>query len=148
MRVSRRDRPGFAPESALSPPNGGIPAGQLEITGLRCETTLGVAPEERVAPRQVSVDIKIALDLAAAAESDALADTVDWAALCEALRTLARQSSSQLAESLCGALLDATLGFDERILEAEVAVHKTGALPGGADAAVRLRRAKVGWLQR
>ena len=143
-RISAPKRP-FSPKKRTLPPPTAprSGAGQLILSGLRCETTLGVRPEERAAKRLVVIDLAVTLDLSAATRSDDLADTVDWAALCGKLRSRARRSRFRLAEALAGALLATVLAFDPRITAAEIKVHKPGALPGGADAAVRLSTADV-----
>ena len=50
-----------------------------------CEGRLGVSEEERELPQLVEVDVEVEADLAAAGASDALADTVDYGPLVEAV---------------------------------------------------------------
>ena len=56
---------------------------RIEIRDLRVTGTHGVLPEERDRAQPFSVDIVAWVDMAAAQESDDLADTVDYGALAQ-----------------------------------------------------------------
>jgi dihydroneopterin aldolase len=56
---------------------------RIELRGLRAVGTHGVLPEERQRAQPFEVDVDVEADLSAAGRSDALADTVDYAALAE-----------------------------------------------------------------
>lgn len=105
------------------------PADGIRIDGLRLSAVLGVFPEERAAPREVVAHLRIGVDLSAAARSDDLRDTVDWAALCARLRRRAASRSWKLAESLAAALADAALE-DPRAAWVRLRLEKPAALPG------------------
>ena len=121
-------------------PSGSFPD-EIRLSGLRLETVLGVRPDERLAPRKVVADVRLFLDLGPAARSDELADTVDYAALADRLRAVARQSSFRLVEALAGALADETLA-DPRVRAVAVTLEKPGAVPG-AEVRVTLFRTPV-----
>ncbi|MBI2755485.1 MAG: dihydroneopterin aldolase [Chloroflexi bacterium] len=55
--------------------------GCLEIRGLRCQSRIGAYAGEADVPRVLLVDLRAWLSLAAAADTDALVDSVDFAAL-------------------------------------------------------------------
>ena len=118
---------------------GGV-SDEIRLSGLGLETVLGVQPEERLAPRKVVADIRLFLDLGPAARSDELADTVDYAALADRLRAVARQSSFRLVEALAGALADEALA-DPRVRAAAVTLEKPGAVPGAEVRATLFRTA-------
>lgn len=101
----------------------------LRIDGLRLAAVLGVFPEERSAPREVVVHLRLGVDVAAASRSDDLRDTVDWAVLCARLRERAAARPYKLAEALAGALADAALE-DPRVEWVRLRLEKPGALPG------------------
>lgn len=105
------------------------PADEIRIDGLRLVSTLGVHPEERAAPRELVAHLRLGVDLASAVRSDALADTVDWAALCSKLRAVAARRADRLAETLAAALADAALE-DPRVAWVRLRLEKPGALPG------------------
>lgn len=114
-------------EKKALPP--GAPADEICIDGLRLASTLGVHPEERAAPRELIAHLRLGVDLAPAARSDALADTVDWAALCAKLRAVAARRADRLAETLASALADAVLEHP-RVAWVRLRLDKPGALPG------------------
>ena len=119
----------------------GAPADELRIDGLRLATTLGVHPEERRAPRELVAHLRLGVDLAPAARSDDLGDTVDWAALCSKLRAVAARRADRLAETLAAALADAALE-DPRVAWVRLRLEKPGALPGVDSLSVVLFRAR------
>jgi FolB domain-containing protein len=78
------------------------------IQGLQLEAVIGVHAWERRAPQPLRLDLELGIDLGAAAASDDLCDTLDYAAVCERLRAHARASTCRLVETLaeqCCALL-------------------------------------------
>jgi len=77
------------------------------------------------------------VDVSEARRSDALADTVDYAAVASAVRSIVETSSFALLERLGQEILD-VLMRDRRIVEAEVAIAKPGLL-AGATPVVRVR---------
>ncbi len=65
---------------------------RILISGLRVETRVGWTDEERAKPQFVLVDLDLETDVATSSASDALADTVDYAAV---ISEVARYVSSQ-----------------------------------------------------
>ena len=112
----------------VSPPET-APADRVSLLGMVLRTTIGFNPEERMAPRDLEADIRLAVDLRAAGRSDDLADTVDYAALAERLRAVAAAARFRLLESLAEALAAEALA-DPRVAAAEIALRKPGAVPG------------------
>lgn len=97
--------------------------GCVEIRGLRLDGVHGVLEGERRAPQPFEIDIDLFLDMAAAAESDDLADTVDYARAVDAAAAVVSGPPHRLLESLAGAVADAVLA-DDRVAMATVAVRK------------------------
>ena len=113
----------------------------IRIRKLQLSVFLGVYPDEQKALRPTFVDIELGLDLSLAASSDALADTVDYAALTDAIRTrCAPPLRFALVERLAGEIADICLGFDERIESVRVTVGKPGAIIGAETVEVELFR--------
>lgn len=103
---------------------------RLTLRGMRFAGRHGVLPEERRTPQPFEVDLVLHLDLAAAAASDELKDTVNYAEVFERVRAVIEGPSHRLIESLAGTIADAVL-VDPRIDELEVRVRKPQApLPG------------------
>lgn len=113
----------------------------IVLSGLRAYGFHGVLPEERRDGQWFIVDVRLELDLAPAAASDAVADTVHYGELAEALSAVATGKPVDLIETLAQRLADVCLA-DRRVAAAEVCVHKPQApipLPF-ADVAVSIRR--------
>lgn len=109
----------------------------IEIRAIRAFGRHGANPGERERPQPFEVDVILRVDVSEARRSDALADTVDYAAVASAVRSIVETSSFALLERLGQEILD-VLMRDRRIVEAEVAIAKPGLL-AGATPVVRVR---------
>ena len=111
------------------------------IRHLQLSVFLGVFPKEQNAPRPVVADIELGLDLSRAAATDALADTVDYAALTNVISArCAPPRRYALVEHLAGEIADICLGFDSRIESVRVTVGKPGAIISAETVEVELFR--------
>ncbi len=114
---------------------------RLSLLGMRFEGRHGVLPEEKASQQPFEVDLILHADLAAAAESDRLDATVDYAAVFDLVRSIVEGRSFDLIEALAGAIARATLaatdpGLVDRI---EVRVRKPKAPIDGAFDTVEVR---------
>ena len=116
---------------------------RLELLGLEVACVIGERPEERVREQRLEVDVSLSLDLAAVAESDALEDTLDYAALAAMIRATLRQARCQMIERAAACVARACLA-DPRVSAVRVRVEKPGVLPGLRAAAVTLERRREG----
>ena len=107
----------------------------VTLTGLRVRGFHGVLPQERAEGQEFVVDAVLALDARRAADSDELADTVDYADLAHRLAAVVAGPPVQLLETLASRLAECCLR-DRRVLRAEVTVHKPAAPIGLAFADV------------
>ena len=99
---------------------------RLTLRGMRFTARHGVLPLEKVEPQPFEVDVILHADLARPAETDALEDTVDYAALHELVGAIVTGPSFDLIEGLAGAIARAVLAAtDPTIVDAvEVRVRK------------------------
>lgn len=97
---------------------------RITLTAMCLEGRLGVSEEEREFPQSVEVDLEVEADLAAAGESDALFDTVDYGPLVEAVTRTVEEGSYRLLEGLAGAIARVVLGASTRIAAVTVRVRK------------------------
>ena len=123
---------------------GMAPADLIELRGLQFVAICGALPEERDRAQPLEVDLDVEADQAAAGVSDALADTVDYGALCDAVAGVVLAGTPQLLEHLAATIATAVLAVDGRIAAVSVAVRKlrppvTHAL---ATSGVRIRRTR------
>ncbi len=82
------------------------------INGLRVMVLIGVLPHERLAPQPIQIDVDVEVDLSRAGRTDALEDTVNYGAMCDAVAALARASEDLLLERLAHRVAECVLGFD------------------------------------
>ncbi len=98
---------------------------RIQLRGLRAVGTHGVLPEEQNRAQPFEIDLDLAVDLAPAGHSDRLADTVDYAGVAESAAAIVSGSPSyQLLEALAGAVAEATLASDPRIVAVTVHLRK------------------------
>lgn len=96
---------------------------RILISGLRELGVHGVLPEEHVRPQPFEVDIELQVDVSAAGASDALDDTVDYGAVCEAVRRVVATEHYQLLERLASRIAEVCRA-DARVVGAVVEVRK------------------------
>jgi dihydroneopterin aldolase len=113
---------------------------EIAITGIRVFGRHGAYPGEKDHLQAFDVGLKLGVDLALAARSDQLADTIDYASIHRRVVEIVEQRSFDLLERLGAEMLDAMFE-DERVRAAEVSIGKPQLL-GGATAAVTLRRSR------
>jgi dihydroneopterin aldolase len=115
----------------------------ITITGLRARGRHGVYEFERAQGQDFVVDVALELDLTPAADSDDVADTVDYGVLASRLVAVVEGDPVDLIEALAARLAQTCLD-DERVDAATVTVHKPQAPiphPFG-DVAVTMRRSR------
>ncbi|HYT09940.1 MAG TPA: dihydroneopterin aldolase [Mycobacteriales bacterium] len=118
-------------------------ADRIQLTGLRVRGTHGVYEHERRDGQDFLIDATLWLDSRPAAASDDLADTVDYGALAERIAAVVGGEPVKLLETLAARLAELCM-HDERVMAAEVTVHKPHAPMRRefADVAVTARRSR------
>jgi dihydroneopterin aldolase len=101
----------------------------IALRGLRVRGHHGVHPEEREHGQVFVVDAVLTVDITAAAQSDELAHTIDYAGLAARLAAIVEGDPVDLIETLAIRLVNECLA-DERVRRAEVTVHKPEAPVG------------------
>lgn len=113
---------------------------EILVNGLRVQTRIGVPDEERAKWQDIEIDLRIGLKKNFGEMADAISETIDYAAVCEAVRELALARPRQLVETLAeeiSQLLLTRFGADS----AEVEIRKF-ILPETRSVGVRCRAAK------
>ncbi|HYZ69814.1 MAG TPA: dihydroneopterin aldolase [Mycobacterium sp.] len=120
-------------------------ADRIELRGLTVRGHHGVFDHERRDGQDFVVDITVWIDLAAAAASDDLADTLDYGTLAQRAADIVAGPPRKLIETVAGAIADDVMA-DDRVHAVEVVVHKPSApIPlQFADVAVTARRSRRG----
>ncbi len=120
-------------------------ADRIELRGLTVRGYHGVFEHERRDGQDFIVDITVWLDLAAAAASDDLADTMDYGVLAQRAADIIAGPPRNLIETVAGEIAESII-FDQRVHAVEVVVHKPSApIPlQFNDVAVVARRSRRG----
>lgn len=113
----------------------------ITITGIRGFGFHGVFEEEKRSGQEFLVDLRIEKDLSKAGSSDALEDTVDYAAIATFTKELIESGSFDLIERLATVIAE-RIKAQFLIRAIEVTVHKPNAPVGIAvsDISVTIRR--------
>lgn len=112
--------------------------GTIRISNMRFWGKHGANAGERDWVQPIEVDVEIATDVAKAAASDALADTVDYGKVHATCKRVVKHESYALLEALADRIA-ATLCEDPKVIEVAVRVRKPRFLEG-ATPEVELRR--------
>jgi 7,8-dihydroneopterin aldolase/epimerase/oxygenase len=97
---------------------------RIQLRGLRLVGIVGVLPEERTRAQPLELDVDLEVDLARAASTDDLSDTVDYGAVCDTVAEVVARSQPQLLERLAGLLADELLASQPLVAGVEIAVRK------------------------
>jgi dihydroneopterin aldolase len=118
---------------------------RIELRGLTVRGRHGVFDHERRDGQDFVVDITVWIDLATAAASDDLADTLDYGTLAQRATDIVAGPPRKLIESVAGAIADDVM-TDDRVHAVEVVLHKPSApIPlDFTDVAVVARRSRRG----
>lgn len=113
------------------------------IQGLTVDTVIGVARWERALRQRVRIDVTLDRDLSVPGSSDDIADAVDYAAVSECVRAVARDGAFRLVEALAEAVAGAVLARWE-VARVRVSVTKSGVVAGVAGVGVSVERSAPG----
>ncbi|MBD5632900.1 MAG: dihydroneopterin aldolase [Candidatus Eremiobacteraeota bacterium] len=102
---------------------------RIALRGIRAYGKHGANVGERDFVQPLDVDVELEVDLAAPRRSDALADTIDYAALHARIVRLVRTQSFALLERL-GETILCEIMLDERIAAAHLQIAKPALLAG------------------
>lgn len=97
---------------------------RIELRGLRASGICGALPEEQDRAQPLELDLDVVTDLAPAGRSDALADTVDYGALCRVAEHVVTTERFTLLERLASRIAEAVLAEDRRIVGVTVSARK------------------------
>jgi dihydroneopterin aldolase len=109
----------------------------IALRGIRAYGKHGANPGERTYVQPFDLELELDVDLTAPRRSDALADTIDYAALHARIVRLVETQSFALLERL-GETIVGDVMRDERIVAARLSLAKPGLL-AGATPSVTLR---------
>jgi dihydroneopterin aldolase len=109
------------------------------IRDLRIDTVVGIYDWERRIRQTISLDIDMAADIATAARTDSIDDTVNYKAVAKRLIQFVQGSEFQLVETLaeeCARIIRDEFG----VAWVRLSLNKTGALRGARDVGIIIER--------
>lgn len=109
------------------------------LRDLRVQTVVGIWDWERRIRQTVSIDLEMAADIARAAATDSIDDTLNYKKVAKRLQAYVEASDFQLVETMAERIAEIVLGeFD--VPWVRVTVNKPGAIRGSRDVGVRIER--------
>ncbi|TNF91321.1 MAG: dihydroneopterin aldolase [Gammaproteobacteria bacterium] len=109
------------------------------IRDLRIDTVVGIYDWERRIRQTISLDIDMATDIAKAAKTDSIDDTINYKAVAKRLIQFVQDSEYQLVETLaeeCTRIIREEFG----VSWVKLSLNKTGALRGSRDVGITIER--------
>ena len=116
---------------------------RIFLRDLRIETIIGIYDWERETPQTVSIDLEMATDVARAAQSDDIADALDYKTIAKRLIAFVGESRFQLVETLAERIA-AILREEFGVTWVRVSVNKGGAVRGASGVGVVIERGQPG----
>jgi 7,8-dihydroneopterin aldolase/epimerase/oxygenase len=119
-------------------------ADRITLTGLRVRGHHGVFDHEKRDGQDFLVDVTVWLELAPAAATDDLAETLDYGALATRVAEIVGGPSKDLIETVATQVAEDLMHWDRRLHATEVTIHKPNApIPlTFDDVAVTIRRSR------
>jgi dihydroneopterin aldolase len=109
------------------------------ISDLRIRTIIGIYEWERKVRQSISLDLEMGADIARAAATDAIEDTLDYKAISKRLIEFVEASEFQLVETLAEKIAAIVLA-EFSVPWLRLTVHKPGAVRGSRDVGVVIER--------
>ena len=115
---------------------------KIFLEELRIDTIIGIWEWERRIRQTVVIDLEMSADIARAAATDDVADTLNYKSVAKRLQQFIGESSFQLVETLAERI--AAIVRDEfDVAWVKVTVHKPGAIRGSRDVGVIIERGEM-----
>lgn len=115
---------------------------KIHIRNLKIQTIVGTRPDERLASREVILNIILECDMRPAAKHDDLNLAVNYSEVHDRLIALGAKSQYYLIETLAEAAAELCLAFSG-VSAVTVTVDKPGALSQAESVAVEITRSKT-----
>jgi len=114
---------------------------KIFLDKLKIDTVIGIWDWERKIRQTVIIDLEMSADIARAAATDNVEDTLNYKSVAKRLQEFVGESSFQLVETLAERV--AGIIRDEfGVAWVKVRLHKPGAIRGSKDVGVEIERGK------
>lgn len=112
------------------------------LSDLRVDTVIGIWDWERKIRQTISIDLEMGTDIARAAKSDSIEDTLNYKKVAKRIQQFVADSEFQLVETLAEHIAQIILAEFE-VPWVRVRVNKPGAIRGARDVGVLIRRSRA-----
>lgn len=112
----------------------------IVIEGLKVETVVGCFAWERQIQQPLLLDLNIETDLTAAADSDDLADTLNYAEICEIATQVIQTAAPALIEHAAQLVLAALFNQFSAIERIQITIRKPAIIAQASSVGIRLER--------
>ena len=109
------------------------------IRDLRIDTVIGIYDWERSIKQTVHIDLELATDIASAAASDRIEDTLNYKAVAKSVIAFVEESSFQLVETLAERIV-ALVREEFSVAWVRLTLNKGGAVRGAQGVGVIIER--------
>lgn len=110
------------------------------IEGLKVETVIGCFDWERQIIQPLMLDLVIQTDLEQASNSDALADTLNYAEICEISAQVIQQAQPELIEHAAKLVLNALFTTFTAVESIKITIRKPAIIAQANSVGIRLER--------
>ena len=112
---------------------------KIFLDELKIDTIIGIWDWERKIRQTVVIDLEMSADIAKAAKTDQVEDTLNYKQVAKRLQAFVGESSFQLVETLAERIA-AIIREEFGVTWVRVRVHKPGAIRGSKDVGVEIER--------
>ena len=112
---------------------------KIFLDELKIDTIIGIWEWERKIRQTVIIDVEMSADIAKAAASDSVEDTLNYKSVAKRLQQFVGDSSFQLVETLAERIAG-IIREEFDVAWVKVRVHKPGAIRGSKDVGVEIER--------
>jgi D-erythro-7,8-dihydroneopterin triphosphate epimerase len=115
---------------------------RIHIKDLVVSGIIGINPDERVNRQDILINVAMSVDIAAAAASDDIADSVNYRTITKRIIAHIEEGEPMLVERLVQEIAEICLR-DDRVSEVEVTVEKPGALRHARSVGISIIRSRA-----
>lgn len=116
--------------------------GTAGLKSLHIDCIVGVYEHERTTPQRVVVDVEMDYDFEAAAQSDSIADAVDYAAVAQSVTELVQHRRFQLIETMAVETVSMLLATRPQLQAVRLEIRKPAAVAAADCSFVRVERTR------
>ena len=112
---------------------------KIFLEELKIDTIIGIWDWERKIRQTVIIDLEMSADIARAAATDSVEDTLNYKSVAKRVQQFVRDSSFQLVETLAERIA-AIIRDEFGVAWVKVRVHQPGAIRGSKDVGIEIER--------